>query len=125
MDGRPSFQLTTVVLGTRDPRALAAFYQHLLGWPLGAVEDQWVTLRRPDAELSLAFQLEEDHTPPVWPAGKDDQQMQVHLDINVDDIDDAVAFAVDAGAALAGYQPQTHVRVLIDPEGHPFCLWAD
>jgi hypothetical protein len=28
------------------------------------------------------------------------------------------------GAVVAEYQPQRHVRVLLDPAGHPFCLWV-
>jgi hypothetical protein len=26
---------------------------------------------------------------------------------------------------VAAYQPQDDVRVLLDPAGHPFCLYAD
>ena len=29
----------------------------------------------------------------------------------------------DAGATLADYQPQEDVRVMLDPAGHPFCLF--
>ena len=50
--------------------------------------------------------------------------MMAHLDIQVDDLEAAVEHAVAAGAAAAGFQPQRHVRVLIDPSGHPFCLWV-
>ena len=50
--------------------------------------------------------------------------MSVHLDLEVDDLDAAVAHAVDAGAELASYQPQENVRVLLDPAGHPFCLYV-
>ena len=32
--------------------------------------------------------------------------------------------AVACGAVLAEYQPQELVRVLLDPAGHPFCLWV-
>jgi hypothetical protein len=35
----------------------------------------------------------------------------------------AVADAVEVGATLAAYQPQDDVRVLLDPAGHPFCLY--
>ena len=35
----------------------------------------------------------------------------------------AVAWAVDAGATLADFQPQEDVRVLFDPAGHAFCLY--
>ena len=46
----------------------------------------------------------------------------MHFDFQVDDLDAAVADAVALGAKLATHQPQEHVRVLLDPAGHPFCL---
>ena len=122
--GRPNAQLSTVVLGAPDPRRLAGFYQQLLGWPFGAEEDDWVTLRHPEWPISLGFQLETDHVPPQWPASGDQQQMQVHLDIEVDDLDAAINHAETLGAHQAEFQPQSDVRVLIDPDGHPFCFWV-
>jgi catechol 2,3-dioxygenase-like lactoylglutathione lyase family enzyme len=117
--------ITNVVLGGPDPRALAEFYQRLLGWEIATDEPDWVTLRAPDAASGLAFQTEEAHVPPVWPAGPGDQQMMVHLDIRVDDLDVGGAHAIAAGAVLADFQPQSDVRVYLDPAGHPFCLWTD
>jgi hypothetical protein len=35
------------------------------------------------------------------------------------------AWAIEQGAELASDQPQDDVRVLLDPEGHPFCLFPD
>ena len=121
-----SFRLTATVLGAPDPKALALFYQRLLGWPIGSDEPDWVTLRPPGGGACLSFQLEVDHVPPTWPAGAGDgdQQMQLHLDIEVDDLDASVATAVEAGARVAVFQPQEDVRVLLDPAGHPFCLWV-
>ena len=124
MSDRPSFRLSTVVLGSTAPRRLAEFYQQLLGWPFGAEEDEWVTLRSPDSAISLGFQLETAHVPPTWPAGRDEQQMQAHLDIEVADVGAAVDFAESLGATLADHQPQEDVRVLVDPDGHPFCVWV-
>ena len=49
--------------------------------------------------------------------------MSVHLDIAVQDLAAAGQYALKAGAVLAGYQPQEHVRVYLDPAGHPFCLF--
>jgi catechol 2,3-dioxygenase-like lactoylglutathione lyase family enzyme len=120
----PSFSLTAAVLGTPDPPGLARFYQRLLGWPIGSEDPTWVTLRPEGGGTGLSFQLEEEHTPPAWPAGKDEQQMQLHLDIRVDDLDAAVALAVAAGATVAEFQPQDDVRVCLDPAGHPFCLFV-
>ncbi|MGY1618162.1 VOC family protein [Geodermatophilus sp. SYSU D00691] len=122
----PTFSLTAAVLGAPDPAALATFYQELLGWPFGTQEPGWVTLRPPDGGTGLSFQLEEDHVPPVWPAGPGDQQMQLHLDIEVDDLEAACAVAESAGARpLGGHEDDAEVvRVYADPAGHPFCLFA-
>lgn len=117
-------KLTSTVIGTPEPRALARFYAKLLGWRIRTDEPTWVTLRPDDGGAGLSFQLETGHVPPVWPPGDGTQQMQLHLDIEVDDLDAAVATATEAGAVLAGFQPQRHVRVCLDPAGHPFCLWT-
>jgi catechol 2,3-dioxygenase-like lactoylglutathione lyase family enzyme len=120
----PRFTLTAAVLDTTDPRGLARFYQQLLGWPLGTDDPEWATLRPPDGGAGLSFQLEEEHVPPVWPAGPGDPRMQLHLDIEVDDLAAAVQQAIAAGATVAEFQPQDDVRVCLDPAGHPFCLWV-
>ena len=73
----------------------------------------------------LSFQLEVDHVPPTWPQGPGDQQMQLHLDIRVEDLVAATGFAQSLGARVAEFQPQDDVRVMLDPAGHPFCLFTD
>ncbi|HEX4700989.1 MAG TPA: VOC family protein [Pseudonocardiaceae bacterium] len=116
-------KLTSAVLDCTDARALAAFYQDLLGWPVRANEPGWVTLRPPDGSTGLSFAGEPDYVRPTWPSTPAEQQMMVHLDIEVDDLEAAGAYAVAAGAVLAEFQPQDDVRVYYDPAGHPFCLW--
>jgi predicted enzyme related to lactoylglutathione lyase len=120
------FTLTTVNLGSPDPLGLATFYGELLGWEIGVAEPDWVVLRNPaPGGVSLSFQLEEAHTRPVWPAGPGDQQMQIHLEVQVDELEPAARRAAALGATLASYQPQDDVRVCLDPDGHPFCLWIE
>ena len=120
----PRYRLSTTVLGTPDPRGLASFYQQLLGWKVITEEDDWVMLRPDDESTGLAFQLEEFHRDPTWPGGPQDQQMQMHLDISVDDVEAGVERAVRLGARLADHQPdRDECPVLIDPSGHPFCLF--
>jgi catechol 2,3-dioxygenase-like lactoylglutathione lyase family enzyme len=119
----PALTLTTVNIGAPDPAALARFYVRLLGWAIAAEEPNWVLLRDPDGGVGLSFQTEAHHVRPVWPAGPDDPQMQMHLEIRVADLEGAVAHATECGATLADYQPQQDVRVFLDPAGHPFCLW--
>ncbi|HET6748699.1 MAG TPA: VOC family protein [Actinomycetes bacterium] len=125
MSRTPRFTLTAAVLDAPDARDLAGFYQRLLGWPVGRDEPDWVTLRPPGGGAGLSFQTETAYARPTWPAGPGDQQMMVHLDVEVDDLDAAGAHARAAGAVLAEYQPQEDVRVYLDPAGHPFCLWVD
>ena len=122
----PAFRLTAAVLGTPDPRGLARFYQRLLGWPLRDDEADWATLRPEDGSPGLSFQLERDHVPPVWPPRAGTQQMQAHLDIEVDDLAAAAVVAEEAGARLLHTyrDPHEEVRIYADPAGHPFCLFV-
>ncbi len=123
IDG-PRFTLSATVLDSPDARELAEFYRRLLGWTIEKDEPGWVTLRSPDGGPGLSFQTEAAYVRPTWPAGPGDQQMMMHLDIEVDDLEAAGAHAVVVGAVLAEYQPQPDVRVYLDPAGHPFCLWV-
>jgi catechol 2,3-dioxygenase-like lactoylglutathione lyase family enzyme len=118
------FRLSSTVLGTPDPRGLAAFYRDLLGWEVKVERPEWVVLRPREGGSGLSFQLEDGHVPPTWPGAPGEQQMQSHLDIAVDDLDAGVARATALGASVAAYQPQDDVRVLVDPAGHPFCLFT-
>ena len=119
----PRATLAATVLGAPDPRSLAEFYRDLLGWDLFQDDPGWVRLRPPDGGTGLSFQEETQHEPPVWPPRPGEQQMMMHLDLRVDDLDAAGAAVEAAGARLAQNQPQEGVRVYLDPAGHPFCLF--
>ena len=121
---RPRMTLSGVVLDAPDPRALADFYRRLLGWATRDEDPTWVTLSPPEGGAALSFQAEPAYMRPSWPSSGDHQQMMMHLDIEVDDLDAAGAHAVGQGAILAEFQPQEKVRVYLDPVGHPFCLWV-
>ena len=130
----PRMDVTSVTIGAPAPLELAAFYARMLGWPIAVEEparpgyppeDGWAQMRPPDGKIGprLNFEYEAEYTRPVWPSEPGQQHITIHLDIAVDDIGAAVAWAIEAGAALAEYQPQENVRVMIDPAGHPFCLF--
>jgi catechol 2,3-dioxygenase-like lactoylglutathione lyase family enzyme len=124
MKQQPRMTLSTVVLDAPDPGALADFYRRLLGWTVDAAEPDWVKISGPDGGTALSFQTESAYVRPTWPAGPGDQQMMLHLDIRVGDLEAAGAHAIAEGAVLAEFQPQDDVRVFLDPAGHPFCLWV-
>lgn len=123
-----------VALDTPDPAGLARFYCDLLGWRVeqdeqveqGDANDDWVTIRAdggtgPGSGARLAFQLAPDHVPPTWPAP--DVPQQAHLDLSVDDLETAGAFAESVGARrVHGPGTEQDFWVYLDPAGHPFCL---
>ena len=113
------------VLSARDPVALARFYSELLGWEVSRETPDWATIGVPGSTCYLAFAIDEHHTPPTWPSRPGRPTMQLHLDLGVRDVEGAVTEALALGAQVAEHQPQDDVRVLLDPEGHPFCLYAD
>lgn len=120
---QPRMRVSAAVLGAPDPRELAAFYKQLLGWRAVVEEPEWVKLQAPSGGTGLSFQSEPDYVAPVWPPVPGEQQMMVHLDIAVENLEAGVRWAQEAGATLAAHQPQDDVRVMLDPAGHPFCLF--
>jgi predicted enzyme related to lactoylglutathione lyase len=112
-----------------DTRELAEFYRQLLGWqfrpghevadPEG---DEFLVIVDPERPVGIAFQRSDAAVTP-WPGGA-----RVHLDLGVDDLDEAHEAAVRLGArpltgtpAQEGH-PDDPFRVYEDPQGHPFCL---
>ena len=113
-----------VVLDAPDAPELAHFYARLLDWQVFNESAQWATVAPSEtAGYNLAFATQPHYVRPVWPTAKGEPQMSMHLDLEVDDLDEAVGHALEVGAELAPYQPQEKVRVMIDPAGHPFCLY--
>lgn len=125
---RPRLQVGAVTITSEPARAreLADFYQRLLGWPIlhEDADGGWAQLSPPDGVAGPTINIEADrhHARPAWPSKPGEQTATMHLDIGVDDLDAAVAWALEVGATQADDQPQQHVRVMLDPHGHPFCL---
>ncbi|MDQ3915919.1 MAG: VOC family protein [Actinomycetota bacterium] len=124
MRGRAESGWWGAVLDAPDASSLARFYAGLLGWRVAKDEPGWAAVVPPEGVAYLGFQTSPEYVPPVWPPAEGRQQMMMHLDIEVDDLEAAVADAVEAGARLAEHQPQEDVRVMLDPAGHPFCLYV-
>jgi catechol 2,3-dioxygenase-like lactoylglutathione lyase family enzyme len=118
-----SFHLATVNIDCADAQAMADFYGRLLGWEVTYSDRGFVLMQDPAGGTGLSFQRREGYRPPVWPERPGEQDKMIHLDIKVKDLDTAVAHALAAGARLAEYQPRSDLRVLLDPAGHPLCLF--
>lgn len=114
-----------VVLDTPDAATLARFYAELLGWELASEGPSFATVGPPDGVAYLGFQTSPEYVQPAWPPAEGEQQMMIHLDFEVEDLQAAIGHALELGAREAGHQPQNMVRVMLDPADHPFCLYVD
>lgn len=105
----------SVVMDCGDPRALVAWWHRLTGWEIGSEYDDWCSLKRPDG-TSLGFQK--------VPEAKTVKN-RVHLDLWVDDEEDAATWAVEELGAKRLWRsedPEDPFVVLADPEGDEFCF---
>ncbi|WP_026257840.1 VOC family protein [Actinopolymorpha alba] len=125
--GRSEGHYWGIVLDAPDVRALGTFYAKILEWEIYKDKPNEFVLAAPGGNGYLAVQPQTSAkwVRPAWPARDGQQQMMMHLDVEVGDLDSAVAHAVELGATVADFQPQDNVRVLLDPAGHPFCLYVD
>lgn len=122
-----------VTISGARPGMLARFYSTLLGWPYIREEPPapgapagtgYAIVCPPDGVdgMALNFEYDAHYRQPTWPSVAGEQVITQHLDVGVRDLDSAVEWALQCGATLANHQPSDNHRVLIDPDGHPFCL---
>jgi predicted enzyme related to lactoylglutathione lyase len=111
-----------------DFESVVAFYRDLLGLHVADIEDRWAKLVSPTAGMDINVQAENWYEPPKWPEAGPEWTKMMHFEINVGDVEIAVDRALSLGAHEAPEQPadrdQSKLRVLLDPAGHPFCLWS-
>ena len=127
------------VLDCREPRRLADFYRDLLGWAYRRGDEtptdgeDWLVLKPGDGGHGLAFQLNPEYVPPVWTPEPDrpgDQQMMIHLDMGVSDVESLEAQRLRVlslgGAVLhdRSDDDEEPLYVFADPAGHPFCIFV-
>jgi len=140
MSQMPSLIVRTVNFDCSDAQEMARFYGGLLGWKPTAVEPDWVLMRDPQGGTGLSFQQTEVYERPIWPEAPGRQQKMLHLEVLVtppgaDDegryseeegqvaLAEAVKLALSVGGTLAEPQARPDLRVVLDPAGHPLCLF--
>lgn len=108
-------RLDEVVVDCADPLGLATFWAQVLGGTPELRDPDWCRLQAPGSPL-IAFQR--------VPEPKSTKN-RLHLDVLVDDLEDATAQAEALGATRIG-TPHHDVagafQVLTDPEGNEWCV---
>lgn len=119
---KPLIYKINIVIDCSDAGVLADFYSKLLGWEWTHPRaNGWAAITSPEGVV-MAFQEVEEYQPPVWPWEEGRQGQMLHLDFYVENLEEAVAYAVRLGARQAEEQYFRTSRTMIDPAGHPFCL---
>ncbi|WP_460627598.1 VOC family protein [Intrasporangium mesophilum] len=114
-------ELLAFTIDTPDASALARFYSDLTGGDVTGDYPEYGYASASVLGSALNFQTVADYSRPEWPSQTHPQQF--HLDFRVSDLDAAMEHARALGATVAPEQPEGATwRVMIDPDGHPFCL---
>ena len=108
-----------IIIDCPNPSALAAFYQELLGMQRVQDDKDWVVIGDAADRPGIAFQRAPDFRPPRWP--DPDQPQQMHIDVRVEDLDQAEQKVLALGAPPATRRRRTVPRHA-DLADHPFCL---
>ncbi len=114
-----------VMIDCLDLDLLSSFYAKLLGWTKGYVTEENVILCSESSNADIGFQRNPDYVPPVWPEKEKEQQQMMHLDFSVENREEMaqwVEHALSLGARKADPQFSDKWTVMLDPEGHPFCI---
>lgn len=114
----PIARLAMITLDSADPQAAAEFWSQVLGWKVAHAQEEYAMLTGP--EHALGFGRVDGYQAPGWP--NEHGSKQFHFDVAVADLDEAERQIMALGARRAEPQPGGTWRVMLDPDGHPFCL---
>jgi predicted enzyme related to lactoylglutathione lyase len=117
--GESTAEFSMLNIDSADPARLARFYAAALGWEVTYSDDSYGMVE--GNGIKIGFGKVERFRPAQWPdeAGV----KRFHLDLQVDDLDEATESLCAIGASQPDFQPGAgRWRVLLDPDGQPFCL---
>ena len=112
---------SVVVFDAADLHAESAFWAGLLDGHV-FTDEAFHSVIDGDGEWRVGVQLAPQHRPPDWPDGA---PQQVHLDLHVEDPQQAHDRAMSLGARLlqvGDLGSEEGHQVYADPAGHPFCI---
>ena len=96
-----SIRWTGVAIDCADAPPVARFYERLLGFEVRDLGPRWAQLWDPRGGVHLNIQGEPWYRPPTWPEQPGEPAKMLHFEVEVDDLEAAVATALEAGGAVA------------------------
>ena len=122
-------ELVGIAIDCEWAEPMARFYEGLLGFEIRDLGPggRWAQLFNPNGGVHINIQGDARYQPPRWPEEPGELTKMLHFEVQVDDLEAAVARAVDVGGSEAPWQPpdrnRDRIRVMLDPAGHPLCLF--
>lgn len=117
--------ITIDCAGPAEP--MARFYEGLLGFEIRELGGGWAQLFDPAGGVHINIGGAPWYQPPTWPEAAGEQTKMFHFEVEVDDLEAAVARAIELGGTEAPWQPpdrnHDRLRIMLDPAGHPLCLF--
>jgi len=118
-----------LAIDCREAPPMARFYEGLLGFEVRDLGPRWAQLFDPAGGVHLNIQGEDWYEPPTWPEQPGELLKMMHFEVQVDDLEAAVARAIELGGREAPWQPpnrnRERLRIMLDPAGHPLCLFLE
>ena len=119
---------TGIAIDCADAEPMAWFYEGLLGFEIRSLGPQWAQLFDPSGGVHINIQGDGRYQPPIWPEEPGELTKMLHFEVEVDDLEQAIARALEVGGTEAPWQPpdrnRDRLRVMLDPAGHPLCLFV-
>lgn len=119
MSRHPATAIAALTVDCDDAKAMVQFYTDAFG---GSADPDFPHLDcvRIDGLLVLFRELD-GWARPIWPGSS----IQMHLEIYVDDLQESEARLLGLGASKPAAQnpADPDLVILIDPAGHPFCIF--
>ena len=117
--------ITIDCAGEAEP--MARFYEGLLGFEIRELGPRWAQLFDPNGDVHINIGSQPWYQPPTWPENQGEQTKMFHFEVQVENLEAAVARAIQLGGTEAPWQPpnrnRDRLRVMLDPAGHPLCLF--
>lgn len=111
--------------------SVARFYEGLLGFEIAILgpDGRWAQMFHPDGGVHINVAGYDGYRPPTWPEQPGELAKMLHFEVLVDDLEPAIARALQVGGREAEWQPpnrnRDRIRVMLDPAGHPLCLFVE
>ena len=111
----PIGTLGYIIINARNSEKSAKFWSAVTGRELGDVSPPYIDLPSTNNEDEVTISIQQV---------PDQESLGMHIDIVVDDIDEAIQQIVDLGGKLVEEKSECNWRwaVMQDPDGNTFCL---